>query len=213
MSSDLYVQIGSFILLMGCGYIFGRWNESRHYRSIVFREDDLRDLKAVAARHVPADLDVMQSRLVQGSTVISVDYFKTFLATVRGIFGGTMHSYETLLERARRESILRMKEQAKLLGSDMIYNVRLETSPVFQSGQKNTTRSIEVLPTARGLRSPRNAHQFPSNLVPFKKSPKLTLPLPGWAAVGWSGCGAQAVRKMMSNVAGMRPSSVPNFST
>jgi uncharacterized protein YbjQ (UPF0145 family) len=47
---------------------------------------------------------------VSGSVVVSVDYFKRFLAGLRTLVGGRVTSYETLLDRARREAILRCKE-------------------------------------------------------------------------------------------------------
>ena len=46
--------------------------------------------------------------------MVSVDYFKRFLAGLRMIFGGRVSSYESLLDRARREALLRMRLQAAL---------------------------------------------------------------------------------------------------
>ncbi|MFT6733724.1 MAG: hypothetical protein ACJAS9_001914 [Polaribacter sp.] len=40
-----------------------------------------------------------------------MDYFKRFLAGLRNIFGGRVVTYESLVDRARREAILRMKEK------------------------------------------------------------------------------------------------------
>lgn len=145
MGNDLTFTITMILLPLAAGYIFGRWNERRHYKSILRREADLRHLIAFALRHIPDDIDAHSPHLVMGSAVISVDYFKSFLAGFRNIFGGKLSSYETLLERGRREAILRMKQNAKDLGADIVYNVRLETSPVFGSGAQNVTRSIEVM--------------------------------------------------------------------
>lgn len=154
MGNELLVNIGLIVLPLALGFFFGQWNERKHYKSILEREEKLRTLMAFSSRHVPEDIDISDAHLVVGSAVISVDYFKSFLAGLRGIFGGTMSSYETLLERARRESILRMKQKAKDLGSDVIFNVRLETSPVFASGQQNTTRSIEVMAYGTAITTP-----------------------------------------------------------
>ena len=52
---------------------------------------------------------ILRTRLVQGSAVISIDYFKRMLAALRNIVGGEVKSYETLVDRARREATLRMK--------------------------------------------------------------------------------------------------------
>jgi uncharacterized protein YbjQ (UPF0145 family) len=82
--------------------------------------------------------------LVRGSVVISVDYFKRFLARLRMIFGGRIHTYESLLDRARREAILRMQEQARELGASMIFNMRFETSSISK-GRKDAVGTVEVL--------------------------------------------------------------------
>lgn len=153
MDNGFLINVGLIVLPLLLGYGFGQWNESRHYKSILRREEELRSLMAFSSRRLPDGVDVAAPNLVVGSTVISVDYFKSFLAGLRNIFGGSVSSYETLLERARRESILRMKQEAKALNADVIFNVRLETSPVFGSGQQNKTRSIEVLAYGTAIRS------------------------------------------------------------
>ncbi|MCH6588380.1 MAG: YbjQ family protein, partial [Proteobacteria bacterium] len=82
--------------------------------------------------------------LVVAAVVISVDYFKRFVAGLRMIFGGRVHTYESLLDRGRREALLRMQERAKELGANMIFNVRLETSSISK-GARRSVGSVEVL--------------------------------------------------------------------
>ena len=53
-------------------------------------------------------------------------------------------AYESLLDRARRESLLRMKQQADGLGAEMVFNVKYETASISK-GRGNTIGSIEVL--------------------------------------------------------------------
>jgi uncharacterized protein YbjQ (UPF0145 family) len=86
--------------------------------------------------------------------VISVDYFKRFLAALRNLFGGRVTSYESLLDRARRESLLRMKEQAAALGAAMVFNVKYETASISK-GRGNSIGSIEVLAYGTALIDPR----------------------------------------------------------
>ena len=76
--------------------------------------------------------------------MVSVDYFKRFLAGLRSVFGGRVTSYETLLDRARRESILRMKEAADGLGAEMVFNIKVETASISK-GRRNAVGSVEVL--------------------------------------------------------------------
>ena len=92
--------------------------------------------------------------LVVGSAVISIDFFKQFVATLRKIFGGTVRSYETLLDRARREAILRMKEMAG--DAVVIVNVRIEAAPIGKKARKGNVSCVEAVAygTALWLRPP-----------------------------------------------------------
>jgi len=131
------------LVLLLIGYIFGRYAEKRHYREIIRRERELQNLPAVATKALP-QIPNLDCALVTGSVVISVDYFKQFLAGLRNIFGGRVTSYETLLDRARREAQLRMKEQARDMGARIICNVKLETSSISKGG-RNSIGSVEIL--------------------------------------------------------------------
>ncbi len=141
--SEQLINLLIFLVLLALGYGFGKWSESKHYKSILEREDELNALPAIASRFPPAKTKYEQE-LVMGSVVISVDYFKRFLATLRNIFGGRVVSYETLLDRARREALLRMKEEARDRNAKMVFNVKYETASISK-GVKNTIGSVEVL--------------------------------------------------------------------
>ncbi len=133
-----------FISLLALGYFFGRLAESRHYRSIIEREKVLNSIPAIATKIPDPTLRPRETQLVTGSVVISVDYFKRFLAGLRNLVGGRVKSYESLVDRARREAILRMKEQAKDLGASLVFNVKLETASISK-GKGNSIGSVEVL--------------------------------------------------------------------
>lgn len=125
-------QIIITIILVALGYLFGRRAEKKHYTNLIQREKKMNQLPALASRMPPTDGNYDQA-LVSGSVVIANDYFKSFVSGLRNLFGGKIRTYETLLDRARREAVLRMKEQAKALGAEMVFNVKYETSNI--SGQ------------------------------------------------------------------------------
>lgn len=130
-------------VLVSLGYFFGRMAEKRHYTLIQDRERDFLSLITVSSKFpISAPEQISNSKLVSGSVVISVDYFKRMLAALRNIFGGSVQSYETLLDRARREAVLRMKESCP--GAAEIINLRIETSSISK-GQKNSIGSVEIL--------------------------------------------------------------------
>jgi len=125
-------QIIATIVFVTLGYLFGKRAEKKHYSSLIEREKNLNKLPAIASRIPPFDAPYEQT-LVSGSVVIANDYFKAFVAGLRNLFGGKVSTYETLLDRARREAILRMKEQAQSLGAEYVFNIKYEASNI--SGQ------------------------------------------------------------------------------
>lgn len=131
------------LTLLALGYGFGQYAEKSHYRSIIKREKILNNIPAIATKFPPLYKNPPSTVLVSGSIVVSVDYFKRFIATLRNIIGGRVTSYESLLDRARREAILRMKEEAKTKNGSMVFNVKIETSSISK-GKKDTIGSIEV---------------------------------------------------------------------
>ncbi len=132
-----------FLVLISLGYIFGKMAEKNHYKSIIEREKKFLALPTTSGKYPIGDTkNIKNAILVQGNIVISVDYFKRILAGLRNFFGGTVQSYETLLDRARREAILRLKESCSQ--ADQIINLRLVTSSIYK-GRKSKIGSVEVL--------------------------------------------------------------------
>lgn len=122
------------------GLIIGNILERRHFASIRAREAALQTrVFTYNENNIPAGTDVAQLRLIAGSVVISVDAFKRLAAKLHSFFGGRLTAYESLMDRARREAILRMREKADAVGATMIFGVRLETSAINDGDPKRTT--------------------------------------------------------------------------
>lgn len=142
-NSDILV----FLFLLVLGYIAGTIAEKSHYRSILAREQSLLPLPVVTAEEgFFEDDNIKESKLVYGSVVVSIDYFKRLLAILRNLFGGTVKSYESLVDRARREAILRLKEEAVRLNADIVVNLRIETMAIGNNAnRKRQIGSVEVI--------------------------------------------------------------------
>lgn len=136
------IQLGLSLGIVVLAMITGTILEKRHFRAIERRERALADLPTVTVKEYPVDRSVQAAHMVTGSVVVSIDHFKRFLASLRNIFGGEVRSYCSLLDRGRREAILRMKESFP--GADIIVNLRVETSSISQ-GKKKALGSTEVL--------------------------------------------------------------------
>ena len=138
------------ILLVG-GLIIGTWLERRHFASIRAREATFAHFPAVPTKSLEADRVVAEARLVVCSTVVSLDYCKRFLAKLRNIFGGRIRSYESLLDRAKRETILRLKESAP--DFHLIVNLRIDTSNIVSvHHRKKSMGAVEVLASGTAIR-------------------------------------------------------------
>jgi len=116
-------------------------NEAQHFRYLDQREAELAYITVSNIKQIPDDMHA--SQFVSGNVVISIDYFKRIAAGIRSLFGGRINSYATLVERARREAVVRMKTQAEQSGMTHISNLRLETASVFKNAKSNIG-SLEV---------------------------------------------------------------------
>jgi uncharacterized protein YbjQ (UPF0145 family) len=152
MNASFWLETLNLWLLLALlllGYGAGRWQERRHFRSIRQREEALRHVVALNTRYVPEGVAATGAQLVTGGVVVSSDYFKTFVAGFRAFFGGRFRGYETLLERARREALLRLKEDAQAAGAPLVIGVRFQSTTIAGS----STPSVEVLAFGTALRT------------------------------------------------------------
>lgn len=124
------IELGWFLTLLAVGYGVGRVLERRHYASIRRRERDLADVLAFTMRFPPKTTRPQDAFLVTGTVVVSSDYFKTFVAGLRRLVGGRFRGYESLFERARREALLRLKQQARERGASLVVSVRFESTSI-----------------------------------------------------------------------------------
>jgi uncharacterized protein YbjQ (UPF0145 family) len=87
--------------------------------------------------------------MVVAETVIATDYLKSFVASIRRLFGGEVRSYHSLLARARRETTQRLVEQAQAMGHNAICNLRLVTADVGGStASKKGAAMVAILGSA-----------------------------------------------------------------
>ena len=148
-----FFQIIFTLLLLGGTYLLGSHLERRHFADLRARETRHKDHPAMTLQTLPAGADVLEAALVAGNVVVSLDYFKRFLAGLRTIFGGRIRAYEPLLDRARREALLRMREDAIARGFDLVINVRIETSRLATAARNGRgTAGVEVLAFGTALK-------------------------------------------------------------
>ncbi len=144
MPNELIITVIGVLAPLALGYGIGRWRERSHLASLARRESENTDMIVTNLKIGPDPQNVRGATFVSGGAVIATDYFKTFAAALRRIIGGEMRSYETLMNRARREATLRMLEQARQVGATEVWNIRIDTSNILSATSNNKTASVEV---------------------------------------------------------------------
>lgn len=149
---DVLLDVAITVVLLISGYVVGKRRELKHLRELDRKESEFLAMPAVPMAHIAGAERPERIALVEGSVVVSIDYFKRVLSAVLQIFGGRIDAYEVVLRRARREAVVRMKEDARSRGLDAVVCVRLETSRIASSGSGGKgTAGLEVLAFGTGV--------------------------------------------------------------
>ena len=127
----LILQIIIFAILFSVGFGFGRYNEGKHFRHLDEQEQRLAYIRVNNSRFVVSEYS---GQMISSNVVISHDYFKYAIANVQNMLGGRLTSYESVVERARREAIVRLKLEAEKIGATQIMGIRLSTTELGMQG-------------------------------------------------------------------------------
>ena len=134
-------QLLVIALLAGIFFI-GSYIEKSHYASIEKRERQYRT-PLLMTHCSKFQKPISDTRLVAASVVIGADHFKHVLGNLLQVFGGNLAPYESVLDRARREALLRLREQAP--DFDAILNVKLETCILSKVTRKQGSPKAAVI--------------------------------------------------------------------
>lgn len=118
-----------WLVLVAIGWYFGTRAERGHLKSLIIDEQKYQHIQVSSERFYEPK-GVNESILVVGSVVIAQDKFKQAVAAILSLFGKNLTVYETLLDRARREAVLRAKRQANDAGCRALYGLRFEMTEV-----------------------------------------------------------------------------------
>ena len=120
-----------FVVLFCIGWGFGRHAEQKHLKELEAQEKRLSHIRIDNNRFKTTD---RPGQLVSSNVVISHDYFKYVIANIQNFFGGRLTSYESVVERARREAVVRLKQEAENMGANQIMGLRLSTTELGMQG-------------------------------------------------------------------------------
>ena len=141
------LQVGGIGL---AGWLLASWFERRHLRSLSAREAPLQHIRINTSKHLTS-CEPEACTLLIGSVVVAHDYFRTLIIAIRRLIGGNISPYERLVQRGRREALIRLKEEADLRDIDKVINIRFGTTTI--SGR--FLRAIEMVAYGTGIRTQR----------------------------------------------------------
>lgn len=132
-------------------YITGSVIEKNHYKSIKQREIALirKPIVNYGVKEWDSKRKIKHVELVTGEVVVGVGYFKSFVASLKSLFGGRLTSIESVMDRGRREAILRMREKA--VGANFIINARVDTVMLNDLGGKNADPQCAIIASGTAI--------------------------------------------------------------
>jgi uncharacterized protein YbjQ (UPF0145 family) len=147
--TELIIQVSIVLFLLALGLIAGTIAERKHLANLTEREENngpflVTQLKSFPA-YAPGSPD---PQFVVAEAALSSDYFRTFIAKIRRLFGGEMKSFHALLQRARREATQRVIEQAQALGYNAICNLRLDSADIGGNSKRQGAAMVCIIASA-----------------------------------------------------------------
>lgn len=127
----LIFKIGITLVLFIIGWAFGRHIERKHINAL---EQSERQLAYIRIDTNKFQSTTQHGHMVSSNVVISHDYFKYIIANIQNFFGGRLTTYESVVDRARREAVVRLKREAEAIGADHIMGLRLSTTEMGMQG-------------------------------------------------------------------------------
>lgn len=119
------------ILLLAIGWSVGRVKVRNHRERLSALEEELRDIRLHNVKYKPVDgHEAVDAYMLNASLVLSIDAFQRFLSFFRNIRGGEHRNFSDLLDRGRRDAMLRLKAQARDRGAQDIYNIKIQSTSI-----------------------------------------------------------------------------------
>ena len=139
------IQIGIAIFLLALGFGVGGYTERKHIKRLNAREFEYKGVLVSTLSSDPACNLQMGGTLVTGECVIATDYFKSFVTKLKKLIGGELRAYLSLMDRSRREAVLRLIDSAQAQGYNAVCNVRFVSADVGGSSSTKKGSAMVVI--------------------------------------------------------------------
>ena len=148
----LFMYVILPLILLGTTWI-------THHNIIRSRRKMLSEREAYYRERIPlTNLKQFPARssaptLVTGSAVIADNYFISFIASFKHLFGGEIKGYTGMCSDARRLALVRMLQEAEQIGANAVCNVRFETSTINSGEARRKSGGVELIAYGTAFRA------------------------------------------------------------
>jgi uncharacterized protein YbjQ (UPF0145 family) len=130
--------------MLGLAFFAGNRIARRHETLMAKRQQALGNIQiSDTAVYLNPDLSAPTPMMLHSEVTLGIDHFRGFLGNLKNIFGGEVKSYQATLDRARREAILQIQEQAAAHGHNAVANLRIAYVDV--SGNATMTKKASMV--------------------------------------------------------------------
>ena len=145
----LWIISRDALLFGAIGWVIAWAWERRGLKKLAEREAFYSDVNVESSeRRLEGEgFESAQSDIIEGSMVLSHDYFRGFTIFLARIFGGQIRHYDRLFDRCRREAIVRLKENAAGQGMSRIVNLKIVPTAI----KRNGPATVEVVVYGTGI--------------------------------------------------------------
>ena len=122
--------------------------ERDHIKALAKAETELSDIILSDMKVLPSNWETNKTVFIVESVVVANDYLRALRWVFRKLVGGESRSLSRLYARARREATVRVLRKAKQSGTNVVWNIRYETSAVqsiFSKDNSKMVTGVEVL--------------------------------------------------------------------
>ena len=153
-AAGLWIQIFIVLFLLGLGFFIGGRREQNHFARLARRRKNVSHILTSDVKTFPegCHLEGLTPTLVTSQVVIASDYLKTFFGNIRQLVGGEMKSYQSLLVRAREESLIQLLERAEREGYDAVCNIRVDTADIGGNSMQRGVPTVGIMATGTAYR-------------------------------------------------------------
>lgn len=131
------------LLFLAVAFFAGNFIGSRHEKRLAERQKTVSHIRTTDLNRFNNPDHAILANLFTAEVTLGIDHFRGFLGSLKNIFGGEVRSYQKTLDRARREALMQVVEQAHQAGYNAVANIRLEFVDI--SGKANMVRRASMV--------------------------------------------------------------------